>query len=446
MSELLFHPLANLFPLIEGEEFEGLRDDIKANGLRETIKTLDGMIIDGRNRYRACRELGVDVNRYIVAFDSKLDGDPLAFVISMNLKRRHLDESQRAMIAARLETVRHGGDRRSDQDANWHVDRDAAARLLNVSRRSVARAASVRDYGQPELQRAVDRGNLAVSLAAQAVKLPVTQQREIAEKAQAGEANVVRNVVKRAARTAREAELGKKLVALPNKRYGVILADPEWQFEPWSRETGMDRAADNHYPTSVLDVIAARDAPSIAADDCVLFLWATVPMLPQALLVIARWGFAYRSHFVWKKDRLGTGYWNRNLHELLLVGVRGEIPAPAMGEQWQSLIDAPVGEHSAKPAKFLELIEAYFPTLPKIELNRRGPPRAGWDAWAHQPFATSADTMPDEAGRSILADLGAQTSTEPLRRSAKQYEGDDPLGIPTYLRRGHPNCVLGKSK
>ena len=73
----------------------------------------------------------------------------------------------------------------------------------------------------------------------------------------------------------------------------------------------MDRAADNHYPTSVLDVIKARDVPSIAAKDCVLFLWATIPMLPHALAVMAAWGFDYKSNYVWGKDRIGTGYWNR---------------------------------------------------------------------------------------------------------------------------------------
>src|SRR5271155_5436675 len=88
-----------------------------------------------------------------------------------------------------------------------------------------------------------------------------------------------------------------------------------WRFKPWSRETGMDRAADNHYPTSEPSDIAARDVASIAADDCVLFLWATAPMLPQAIDVMRAWGFAYKSHFVWAKDRLGTGYWNRNKHE-----------------------------------------------------------------------------------------------------------------------------------
>jgi N6-adenosine-specific RNA methylase IME4 len=194
-------------------------------------------------------------------------------------------------------------------------------------------------------------------------------------------------VDKAAARTAREAELGARQAALPDKKYGLIVADPEWRFEPWSRETGMDRAADNHYPTSGLRAIMARDVASIAADDCVLGLWATVPMLPQALAVMAAWGFAYRSNYVWGKDRLGTGYWNRNKHEHLLIGARGHPPAPAMATQSPSLVMADVAAHSAKPECFLEMFEAYFPSLPKIELNRRGPARPGWDAWGNEAEA-----------------------------------------------------------
>jgi len=195
---------------------------------------------------------------------------------------------------------------------------------------------------------------------------------------------IIKQDDKKARRAEREQELGAKQAMLPNRRYGVILADPEWRFEPWSRETGMDRAADNHYPTSVTEVIVARPVASIAADDCVLFLWATVPMLPHALAVMEAWSFDYRSHFIWAKDQIGTGYWNRNKHELLLVGVRGKIPAPAPGEQYDSLIEAAVGEHSVKPKAFIEIIDAYFPTLPKIELNCRGAPSAGWDAWGNE--------------------------------------------------------------
>jgi N6-adenosine-specific RNA methylase IME4 len=181
-------------------------------------------------------------------------------------------------------------------------------------------------------------------------------------------------------RETRERILGGMQAALPNKKFGVILADPEWRFEVYSRESGMDRAADNHYPTSETDVIASRPVADIAAEDCALFLWATVPMLPDALRVMEAWGFTYKSHFVWNKDKIGTGYWNRNKHELLLVGTKGNVPAPAMGTQAQSLIDAPVRLHSEKPQCFYALIEAYFPTLPKIELNARKA-REGWERW-----------------------------------------------------------------
>jgi len=221
-----------------------------------------------------------------------------------------------------------------------------------------------------------------------------------------------RTAAKKAHRARREAELGAKQRALPDKRYGVILADPPWRFEPWSRETGMDRAADNHYPTSPLEAIKALDAGSIAAPDCVLFLWATVPMLPQAIEVLSTWGFSYKSSFVWVKDRAGTGYWSRNRHEILLIGARGYVPAPAMGTQWPSVIEAPVARHSEKPAAVYELIESYFPTLPKIELHARGRFRAGWDVWGNE-----APDPPSNAEARELEPIWQSEASRSLRSS-----------------------------
>lgn len=209
---------------------------------------------------------------------------------------------------------------------------------------------------------------------------------------------------KKARREERERDLGEKIAsgnaamlaaAEAGKRYGVIYADPEWRFEPWSRETGMDRAADNHYPTSPIEAIMARPVNAIAAHDSALFLWATRPMLPQALRVIEAWGFAYKSCTVWGKSREGNGrgpgYIFTDESELLLYATRGNVPAPAPGTQWPSLIMAPVGEHSAKPARFRELIESYFPTLPKIELNAREA-HEGWDCWgAEAPVFVGLD-------------------------------------------------------
>jgi N6-adenosine-specific RNA methylase IME4 len=185
-----------------------------------------------------------------------------------------------------------------------------------------------------------------------------------------------------------EADLSTRIQALPGKRYGVIYADPPWRFEPYSRVTGMDRAADNHYPTCTLAEIKAFDVPGIAAKDSVLFLWATVPMRPQAEEVLSAWGYKYKSDFVWIKDRIGTGFWSRNKREHLLIGTRGKIPAPAPGTQWPSAIEAPVGRHSEKPAIFYELIEAYYPTLPKVELFARAA-RPGWSCWGPEAPAAS---------------------------------------------------------
>ncbi len=93
-----------------------------------------------------------------------------------------------------------------------------------------------------------------------------------------------------------------------------------------------------------------------------------------------RWGFDYKSHCVWDKNIAGTGYWFRNRHELLLVGTRGKIPAPAPGYQHPSVCEFDREEHSAKPEYYYRMIESYFPNLPKIELNARRV-RLGWKSW-----------------------------------------------------------------
>jgi N6-adenosine-specific RNA methylase IME4 len=206
-----------------------------------------------------------------------------------------------------------------------------------------------------------------------------------------------KTLVKQQRRAQRERELATKQLALPEKQYGVVLEDYEWDFVVYSRETGMDRHAANHYPVSedahTAEEIVERtkDRFACAAKDCALFMFSTGPHLAIALDVMRLRGFRYVAHFAWGKDRIGTGYWNRNKHELLLLGVRGNIPAPAPGTQWESLIMAPVGRHSAKPECFLEMIEQYFPSLPKIELNRRGPARSGWDAWGSEVEAAAAE-------------------------------------------------------
>ena len=133
-----FHEVANIFPMMQGEEFNALKADIAANGLREPIWLHpDGRIIDGRNRYLACCELGMEPE--CRTWDGA--GSLVAFVVSLNLHRRHLTESQRAMIAAKLATM---GEGRPEKTASIEaVSQGNAATLLNVSRSAVQRARNI---------------------------------------------------------------------------------------------------------------------------------------------------------------------------------------------------------------------------------------------------------------------------------------------------------------
>lgn len=434
-----FHPLANIFPLIEGEEFAALVESVRANGLIDPIQVFEGAVLDGRNRQRACEEAGVPCRYVDFAGDRKA---ALGYVIAKNLHRRHLNDSQRAYVAAKLASMGWGGDRSKLPDGD--LTTEVAAKLVNAKKRSVDRARVVRDKGVEALQEMLARGVLPVATAEKVAELPAEEQRAVIL------FNDPRRVcaeLKKRMRARREAELARKQADLPQKKYGVIYADPEWRFEVYSRDTGMDRAADNHYPTSETADICRRDVGSIAADDSVLFLWATVPMLPDALKVMEAWGFEYKSHIIWRKDRIGTGYWFRNAHELLLVGTRGKIPAPAMGDQWESVVDAAVGRHSEKPEVFYNLIENYFPNLSKIELNARQK-RDGWDVWGYEaPVDGNGNPVEHDADTGEIIDVPPVpvSTLEPASVDPEADAGSlsrDDLDIPPRLKRGDPECVF----
>src|ERR1019366_7913877 len=141
------------------------------NGLAlAIIRSKDGMILDGRNRLAACEIAGVTPR-----FEEYAGDKPAAFIISTNLLRRHLNESQRALVASKLAALSHGGDRRSHQAANLQLEipkASVAAAMLNVSERSLASAAVVRKNGSPELIRKVEAGEISVSAAAKTRHTP----------------------------------------------------------------------------------------------------------------------------------------------------------------------------------------------------------------------------------------------------------------------------------
>lgn len=189
MSFLDYHPLANLFPLIEGEAYEQLVDDVRQNGVREPIVLLDGKILDGRNRYRAGLEAGfftpsaegspIPHPQYMFDHFGGIgkDLDPLAWVISKNLNRRHLTDDQRRMVAARVANLKVG--RPSENVPHGPITRAQAAQMLSVDERGVKSARAVVTNGAAELQQAVDQRRVTVRMAADLAALSKEQQREI---------------------------------------------------------------------------------------------------------------------------------------------------------------------------------------------------------------------------------------------------------------------------
>jgi N6-adenosine-specific RNA methylase IME4/ParB-like chromosome segregation protein Spo0J len=421
---LQFHPLADLFPLIEGAEFDDLVSDIRAHGQREDITLHEGKVLDGRNRYRACRAAGIAARA--CHFRPDIHGNLLGFVISKNLKRRHLNDDQRRLVAAKIANLGRG---RPDEDATASgISRAKAARLVNVDDAGTERARTVLAHGTPSLINAVERGKLSVSQATIAAKLSPKLQERVAAESEAGRAKAAKTVIKKAARETRERQLGEKIAAgnleLPQEKFGVIVADPQWGRTVYSEVTGMDRHAANHYPTAdgteetQDDSIKALPVASIAADDCVLGLWCTEPWRGEA--VMRAWGFEPKAWSVWIKDivvldpsdngmlRSGQrlevvgaaalGYWNRDRAEIMLIGVRGNPVCPAQGTQGERVWFARRGEHAAtreeshsdKPDCALEWFERHWPTTPKIELNARRA-RPGWQRWgADAPASTAA--------------------------------------------------------
>ena len=156
------HPAAEAFPLIEGKEFDEFCKDIKRHGLREPIwRDRDGRILDGRNRLRAC--LATHTDPHFRTYDGD---DLIEFIISMNIKRRHLNDAQRAMIASKLATMKQGA--RTDLSPIGEKSQAQAARMLNVSKRSVERAAAIGKEA-PDLAEKIEAGELTINAATQEI-------------------------------------------------------------------------------------------------------------------------------------------------------------------------------------------------------------------------------------------------------------------------------------
>jgi N6-adenosine-specific RNA methylase IME4 len=163
------------------------------------------------------------------------------------------------------------------------------------------------------------------------------------------------------------------------KLYDIIYADPPWRY---SFSKSDSRKIENQYPTMSLQEIKDLEVP--AKDNCLLYLWATAPkLIKEALDVMEAWGFEYKTHAIWDKEKIGMGYWFRGQHELLLVGVRGKFSPPNSKSRIPSIFRFPRRGHSQKPIDVRAFITSWYPAAEKIELFAREQV-PGWACWGDE--------------------------------------------------------------
>ena len=170
--------------------------------------------------------------------------------------------------------------------------------------------------------------------------------------------------------------------AIPRGRYDLIMADPPWLFRPRKEvDGGHKKSPQHHYRCESLDDLKRWPVADLAKKDCLLWLWATNPMLDQAFDLLRAWGFEFKTAGHWGKITSGgkpafsTGYLLRGSGEPFLFGVRG---APKTTRTVRSMIYGPVREHSRKPDEAFEAAEQLMPGATRIELFSRED-RPGWD-------------------------------------------------------------------
>lgn len=385
------HEAAALFPLLDEQRFGELVESIREEGLLHEVVLCEGKILDGRNRYRACLKAGVEPR-----FE-KHEGDPFAYVWAANGQRRDLSVDQRATIF--VLTIK--------KSSAWQAKQAEIAAAANMKRAEATKGRERKGDGTlAQSSGASSRGttgpkrperSTAAKAAASGTNRPAIERAEklvkdrpdLAQKVASGE-------VKPAAarREMKKAEVAKKVEALPEGKYRVIYADPPWQYND-SREglgagsgatEGVDRAstaAKDHYPTMSMSELAALDVKSMAADDCVLFCWATAPLLPEQIELTKAWGFKYKTFFVWDKGKGSFGHYHTAEAEILLICTRGS-GTPDISARENQVQRWPRGAHSRKPEEARDMIDRLYPKGARVELFRRGDAPDGWVVWGNE--------------------------------------------------------------
>ena len=365
--------------MMQQEQYQALLRDIAENGQLEPVWTLGNQILDGRNRWSACLELGLEpITR---EYEGPTDTVSLVnFTISLNLNRRHLTKSQLATLAIEIEKVlaeaarermTSGVNQYSSPsqkfdypDPNQGKAAEQAAQIVGTNRQYVSDAKKIAQLA-PDLFEEIRQGEISITDA----------KRELKERKRDDVRAINRELV----------EQTPPIVTIHDRTYQTIVIDPPWD---WGDEGDQDQfgRARPTYQTMTFEEILELPIPNLSDTNAHIYLWITNRSLPKGFALLERWGFRYVTTLTWCKPSIGMGNYFRGSTEHVLFGVKGSLPL--LRNDMGTWFDAPrPGRHSAKPDAFYQIVETCSPG-PWLEMFSRQE-RNGWAAWGAEACTTS---------------------------------------------------------
>ena len=354
---------------------EEFLDSIRSAGIRESLVIKDdGTVISGHKRLHAARELNIQqVPVRVVSYNSEIE-EREAFIDYNRYREKTF--SQR-MTEAKFIEVTEGIKARERQAHGQTAPNKTLGSTLNKASKGRASDAVAKQTGIG--------GHTTYDKA-----------KEVWGKAQDGEQNAKEQVSKidkgettiNGAYTRLRREQKRKQTKdapdLPDNKYRVLYADPPWKYSsPQHSKKEQVTTLDTHYPSMTISELCELPVADIAAENAVLFMWTTSPMLEECFVVIKAWGFKYKSSFIWDKIKHNVGHYNSVRHEFLLVCTKGSC-TPDNLKLFDSVQSIEKTEHSRKPEEFREIIDTLYTGGRKLELFRRGDAPEGWEVWGNE--------------------------------------------------------------
>ena len=377
------HPAAESFPMMDDKRFAELVEDINTHGQLEPITVCEDMILDGRNRHRACVELGLKPKLREFAGE-----DPWLYVWSLNGERRDLVAEQRYLIWKHCHEESKSFQAKKRRIKAEESTKKSETAKIKARGSGGAFEPQVDQPDQPVVKQPKQAKTRQAKAAATKTSPAAVARGDRLVKERPDLASAVRRGEIKPAEAHRQMkkdEVRETVAALPADKFAVIYADPPWKYgDQRHGDTIGATGAEHHYPTMSLSELKSLSVDEMAADNCVLFLWATCPLLEDALELCRAWGFRYKAQFIWDKVKHNMGHYNSVRHEILLVCTKGSA-TPQNVKLYDSVQEIEkTRRHSEKPEEFRAIIDDLYPTGNRIELFRRGGAPSGWSAWGNE--------------------------------------------------------------